>query len=145
MAETNPTNNTVDSLGTPAPENGSGPAKKPGHRWLVPVLIILAIVISIGPLIALHGADFSGSDDAGSGAIEEVYASSHGGAQYVPWFESILPKMLGYADGEMPSEMESLFFCIQTGIGVGIIAFAFGYLSARKKFSKDPEDTRPLD
>ena len=108
-------------------------------------LVFLAIVIAIGPLIVLHGADFSGSDDAGSGAIEEVYASSHGGAQYVPWFESILPRMLGYADGEMPSEMETLFFCIQTGIGVGVLAFAFGYLSARKKFSKDPEDTRPLD
>ena len=28
--------------------------------------------------------------------------------------------------GELPGEVESLFFCIQTGIGVGIIAFIMG-------------------
>ena len=30
--------------------------------------------------------------------------------------------------------MESLFFCIQTGLGVGVLAFGFGYLVARKKY-----------
>ena len=34
-----------------------------------------------------------------------------------------------------PGEVESLFFCLQTGLGVGVIAFGFGYLVARKKYS----------
>ena len=37
--------------------------------------------------------------------------------------------------GELPGEVESLFFCLQTGLGVGVIAFGFGYLVARKKYS----------
>lgn len=32
----------------------------------------------------------------------------------------------GVVGGELPGEVESLFFCIQTGIGVGIIAFVMG-------------------
>ena len=35
--------------------------------------------------------------------------------------------------GEIPGEIESLIFCVQTGIGVGILAFCFGYLVARKE------------
>ena len=41
--------------------------------------------------------------------------------------------MLG---GELPGEVESLIFCIQTGIGVGIMAFCMGRLVERKKWSK---------
>ena len=55
------------------------------------------------------------------------------GEDYEPWFEPILETFLG---GELPGEIESLIFCIQTGIGVGILAFGFGYLVARKKYSK---------
>ncbi|MDR0459664.1 MAG: hypothetical protein LBG68_04255, partial [Coriobacteriales bacterium] len=47
------------------------------------------------------------------------------------WFEPVLETLIG---GELPGEIESLFFCIQTGIGVGIIAYSFGYLVARKRF-----------
>ena len=39
-------------------------------------------------------------------------------------------------DGELPGEVESLFFCIQTGIGVGIIAFVMGRFVERKKWTK---------
>ena len=39
--------------------------------------------------------------------------------------------------GEIPGEIESLLFCIQTGIGVGIIAFFMGRFYERKKLSKD--------
>ena len=48
-----------------------------------------------------------------------------------PWFTPVLEQMLG---GELPVEVESLVFCVQTGIGVGILAYAFGYLVARKKY-----------
>ena len=30
---------------------------------------------------------------------------------------------------------ESLLFCIQTGVGVGVLAYGFGYFAARKKYS----------
>ena len=93
------------------------------------VLLIIAAVLLLAlvPLFALKGAAFGGSDDAGSVMVEEVT-----GAEYEPWFTPALETMIG---GELPGEVESLFFCLQTGIGVGIIAYCFGYLVARKKFS----------
>ena len=54
------------------------------------------------------------------------------GESYEPWFTPVLEQMIG---GELPGEVESLFFCLQTGLGVGVIAFGFGYLVARKKYS----------
>lgn len=38
-------------------------------------------------------------------------------------------------DRELPGEIESLIFCIQTGIGVGIIAFIMGRFVERKKWT----------
>ena len=35
--------------------------------------------------------------------------------------------------GELPGELESLLFCVQTGIGVGVIAFFLGRFVERKK------------
>lgn len=99
--------------------------KKDGKIALI--IIAAVILISLVPLFLLKGAEFGGSDDAGSVMVEEVL-----GDGYEPWFEPILEKMIG---GELPGEIESLFFCVQTGIGVGIIAYCFGYLVARKKFS----------
>ena len=95
------------------------------------ISIIAIILIAFVPLFALKGAEFGGSDDAGSEMIAEVT-----GAENEPWFEPILETMIG---GELPGEVESLFFCIQTGIGVGILTYAFGYLVARKKFSNSEE------
>ena len=39
--------------------------------------------------------------------------------------------------GELPGEVESLIFCLQTGIGVGILAFFMGRFYERKKQQKD--------
>ena len=91
------------------------------------ILIAAAILIAIVPLFALKGAEFGGSDDAGSQVVEEVNSG------YEPWFTPFLETMLG---GELPGEVESLIFCIQTGIGVGIMAFCMGRLVERKKWSK---------
>lgn len=90
------------------------------------IIICLIVLLTLVPLFVLTGAQFGGSDDAGSVMVEEIT-----GETYEPWFTPILETMIG---GEVPGEVESLFFCIQTGIGVGIIAFAFGYLVARKKY-----------
>ena len=91
------------------------------------ILIVAAILIAIVPLFALKGAEFGGSDDAGSQVVEEVNSG------YEPWFTPVLETMLG---GELPGEVESLIFCIQTGIGVGIMAFCMGRLVESKKWSK---------
>jgi cobalt/nickel transport protein len=89
------------------------------------ILIIVALLIALIPLFALKGAEFGGSDDAGSVMIEEITGS------YEPWFTPVLETMI---NGELPGEVESLFFCLQTGIGVGIIAYLLGRLVERKKW-----------
>lgn len=93
---------------------------------LVIGLLVVVLLIAIVPLFALKGAEFGGSDDAGSQVITEIQGD------YEPWFTPVMETMIG---GELPGEIESLVFCIQTGIGVGILAFSFGYLVARKKYS----------
>jgi len=92
------------------------------------ILMVIAVLIAIVPLFALRGAEFGGSDDAGSQMIEEI-----DGGEYKPWFTPILETLI---DGEIPGEVESLIFCIQTGIGVGIIAFNMGKFAERKKNEK---------
>lgn len=93
------------------------------------ILILAIILIALVPLFALKGAEFGGSDDAGSVMVEEIT-----GTEYEPWFTPVLESMI---DGELPGEVESLFFCIQTGIGVGIVAFCMGRLVERKKWMKE--------
>jgi cobalt/nickel transport system permease protein len=94
---------------------------------IVAGLSVLAVLIILVPLFTMRGAEFTGSDDAGSQTVNAV-----SGSEYTPWFTPVLETLIG---GELPSEMETLFFCIQTGIGVGILAFAFGYLAGRRKRS----------
>ncbi|MBY6916830.1 MULTISPECIES: energy-coupling factor ABC transporter substrate-binding protein [Clostridium] len=95
------------------------------NKKTVIILIIIALIITIVPLFALKGAEFGGSDDAGSEMIEEI----HG--EYEPWFT---PVMETWIDGELPGEIESLLFCVQTGIGVGVFAFFMGRFVERKKW-----------
>lgn len=92
---------------------------------IVMVLLILVAALIVIPLFALKGAEFGGSDDAGSQKIEEIQGD------YEPWFTPVFEAALG---GEIPGEIESLLFCVQTGIGVGIIAFIMGRLVERKKY-----------
>lgn len=94
-------------------------------KSIVIVLILLSILLALVPLFALKGAEFGGSDDAGSVVIEEIAGG------YEPWFTPVLETMIG---GELPGEVESLFFCLQTGIGVGILAYCMGRMVERKKW-----------
>lgn len=94
-------------------------------RITVAALVIAAFLIGLFPLFALRGAEFGGSDDAGSVMVEEITGG------YEPWFTPVLETIL---HGELPGEVESLFFCIQTGIGVSIIAFVMGRFVERKKW-----------
>ena len=88
-------------------------------------LLIIAALIAVVPLFALKGAEFGGSDDAGSKVVSEIT-----GTEYEPWFTPVMETWIG---GELPGEVESLLFCVQTGIGVGIIAFFMGRFVERHK------------
>lgn len=96
------------------------------------VLLLIAVLIAVVPLFARKGAEFGGSDDAGSVMVEEIQ-----GREYTPWFTPVLEIALG---GELPGEVESMLFCLQTGIGVGIIAFVMGRFVERRKWQKKEED-----
>lgn len=91
------------------------------------LFMILVILIAFIPLFVLKDAEFGGSDDAGSQVVEEVDSG------FTPIAEPILEKILGH---EIPGEVESLLFCIQSSIGVGIIAFFMGRFVERKKQGK---------
>ena len=93
--------------------------------------IFLVVLIALVPLFALKDAEFGGSDDAGSQVVEEVDSS------YEPWAAPVLETLFG---GELPGEVDSLFFCIQTGIGVGIIAFIMGRFVERRKWMNQKEN-----
>jgi len=88
-------------------------------------LLIIAALIAIIPLFTLKGAEFGGSDDAGSKVVTEIT-----GTEYKPWFTPVLETWI---DGKLPGEIESLLFCVQTGIGVGVIAFFMGRFVERNK------------
>ncbi len=93
--------------------------------------IALVLLIALIPLFLRKDAEFGGSDDAGSQVVAEVDSS------YEPWATPLLERILG---GELPGEVESLFFCLQTGIGVGIIAFIMGRFVERRKWMKQEEE-----
>lgn len=98
------------------------------QKKIFTALILASVLIAIIPLFALKGAEFGGSDDAGSVMVEEI----HG--EYTPWFTPVPETLVG---GELPGEVESLIFCVQTGIGVGILAFFMGRFYERNKRNKE--------
>lgn len=102
--------------------------EKKSNKKLVIFLIVLCVLIALVPLFALKGAEFGGSDDGGSEVVESIHEG------YEPWATPVLEEILG---GELPGEVESLIFCVQTGIGVGVLAFFLGRFVQRKKDGKD--------
>lgn len=100
-------------------------------KKLVISLLIVVMLMAITPIFVLKDAEFGGSDDAGSVMIESIQEG------YEPWFTPVLENAIG---GELPGEVESLFFCLQTAIGVGVLAFCMGRMYERKKLGKEDED-----
>lgn len=98
---------------------------KSADKKIIAVILLVVVLMIVIPLFALKGAEFGGSDDAGSQVIEAIETD------YEPWFTPVLETLIG---GELPGEVESLMFCVQTGIGVGIIAFLMGRFTERKKW-----------
>ena len=99
-------------------------------KTVLGLLLLPAVLITV-PVIVRRGAEFGGSDDAGSEVAAEIAGS------YEPWFTPVLETMIG---GELPGELESLLFCIQTGIGVGVIAFFMGRFVERRKWMNERGD-----
>ena len=58
------------------------------------LLLVLAIALAVIPLALRPGAEFGGSDDAGSQMVEKIQ-----GKEYEPWFTPVLENLLG---GELP-------------------------------------------
>ena len=98
------------------------------NKRIITVLLVIAFLIAAVPLFARKGAEFGGSDDAGSQMISEIQ-----GSEYEPWFT---PVMETFIQGDLPGEVESLLFCVQTGIGVGVLAFFLGRFVERKKWQE---------
>lgn len=103
-------------------------------RALLAVLIALCAALVVTPVVMLRGADFGGSDDAGSEKVSEI-----AGETYEPWTTPVFERLLG---GEIPGELESLLFCVQTGVGVGVIAFLLGRMVERRKQQRLREEEK---
>lgn len=103
------------------------------NRMIVLFCILAALLVALVPMLMLPGAEFGGSDDAGSDVVAEV------DEDYEAWFTPVLETMIG---GELPGEIESLFFCIQTGIGVGVLFFFLGRFYERKKWMTSREEEK---
>ena len=87
------------------------------NKKTILLLLVAAVLLAVVPFFAKKGAEFGGSDDAGS-VIESLTGS------------------------ELPGEIESLIFCVQTGIGVGVIAFLMGRFYERKKWEDKEEEKK---
>ena len=92
------------------------------NKKTILLLLVAAVLLAVVPFFAKKGAEFGGSDDAGSVMVEEIK-----GEAYEPWFTPVI---------------ESLIFCVQTGIGVGVIAFLMGRFYERKKWEDKEEEKK---
>lgn len=104
-------------------------------KTVITLLVLTALMI-VTPLFMLKDAEFGGADDAAGGIVSEIQ-----GKEYDPWFEPIAESFLGR---ELPGEVESLLFSLQTGIGVGCIAFVMGRWVERRKWMKITGKEEPV-
>ena len=88
------------------------------------ILIALVAVIAIIPLVFVDG-EYGGSDGEAEEAITEV------DPDYQPWTSPLFEPKSG--------EIESLLFALQAALGTGVIGFALGRITAKKK----PEEKDP--
>ncbi len=93
------------------------------------ILLVIVLLMIVIPLILLPGTEFAGSDGQGSEVVSDIT-----GADYEPWFTPVAERVLG---GEIPGEMETLLFTVQTGIGVGVLFFFIGKFSERTRWEKE--------
>lgn len=89
------------------------------------LLVLIAVLLSLGPLVFLPDAPFAGAD----GQAEEVISQIK--PDYKPWFTNLW---------EPPSgEVESLLFALQAALGSGFIGYYFGYQRGKKQAGEKRE------
>lgn len=96
---------------------------KRNGKWIF-ALIVLVVVVSVIPLF-LSRFDIPGADDNAGKAVSAVDPN------YKPWAKSII-EFSG-------KNTETLLFCLQAGIGAGVLGTGFGYLILRRKNRKGGE------
>ncbi len=60
------------------------------NKGIVIALLVVALLLTFVPFFALRGAEFGGSDDAGSVVVEDI-----NGGSYEPWFTPVLESAIG--------------------------------------------------
>ncbi|WJZ03366.1 energy-coupling factor ABC transporter substrate-binding protein [Corynebacterium freiburgense] len=94
-------------------------------------LVGLAIIIAAFPMF-FHLGDptaeeqFGGTDAAAEGIIAEQNPG------YEPWFQPLV--------GELPGEVESGLFALQSALGAGVLGFALGNFRGRSKAQNEHKD-----
>lgn len=83
------------------------------------ILLIIAIVISVAPLVFLKSAEFTGADGLAGEEITKIAPN------YEPWYSSFLEPA--------SKEVESMLFALQAAIGAGVMGFVFGRLTSSAK------------
>lgn len=88
--------------------------------WSVMIVLWLIVIgLAITPILLIRDTEFGGADAAAEVAVVEI------NPDYEPWFNPLF---------EPPgSEIESLLFALQTGLGAGFIGFFFGWHHGRRR------------
>lgn len=95
--------------------------KKNGKWFLILVLAVVVVAVAALPLF-LNSLDFIGADDAAGKSVATIDPG------YKPWAKPVI---------EFAGEnTETLLFCLQAGVGAGVLGLGFGYLVLRKKNQK---------
>jgi cobalt/nickel transport protein len=97
-------------------------------NWKYLVLITVMVVLFVAPLALNPGAKYSGSDDQGGELIEQIQPSFKPWIQ--PWWQP------------PSSEIQSLLFCVQTGLGALIIGYYIGVFKAGSGVTKDDSKSK---
>jgi cobalt/nickel transport protein len=93
---------------------------KKNGKWILILVLTVAAVTAL-PLF-LNSLDFTGADDAAGKSVAAVDPG------YKPWAKPVI-EFAG-------KNTETLLFCLQAGIGAGVLGLGFGYLVLRKKNQK---------
>ena len=60
------------------------------NKKTILLLLVAAVLLAVVPFFAKKGAEFGGSDDAGSVMVEEIK-----GEAYEPWFTPVIESLTG--------------------------------------------------
>lgn len=91
-------------------------------------LIGAAIVIAAFPMFFHYGDPNAEEQFAGTDGAAESVVAEHD-PDYQPWFEPLV--------GELPGEVESGLFALQSALGAGFLGFALGNYRGRNRAQRE--------